>query len=172
MTQVRVTNWIEDIRNYMRDKPRLNTLLADEETHNTTATLCIELAIDYINSTPPIGVSTITTSVSGNITLITYPTNMRQILLEACIVEILKSVIFLRSRNRLPYSTGSVSVNEQEGPLASYLQLLQMLQSSVELKLRRFKLAANMEQIMDSGGGLGSDYSFFYNYDTWNYEGA
>lgn len=173
-----MSNFIEDIKNYMRDKPQLNRLLAAQETHDSTYSLCIEHAIDLWNGTPPLTVSTISVTTSGaviinntsyDIKIISYSSSAKGLLLEGSCIEILKSVLLLRNRNNLSYSDGNISVQEEVGPIEGYFRMLQLFISQYERKLRDYKLAENMNQLLGTAGGLGTDYSWFPNYDIWNY---
>jgi hypothetical protein len=93
-----------------------------------------------------------------------YPMAAKPLLLTGTVVEILKSVLLLRNRNRLPYSDGAVAVQTEEGPIAGYFQMLQMFQQEFNTGLVRVKQEANLAQLMVSEGLLGSDYSYYY---TW-----
>lgn len=185
---IRLTSFIDEVKNYMRDKPDLNRMLSAQETHDATIALCIDTAVSLWNSTPPIDVSTISVTTTGamvsgydeeteqygliarQMKIIRYPSNAKGMLLEATIVEILKSVLLLRMRNRLMYSDGSVGVQEEEGPIQGYTQMLDFMYKDLQRRIYAYKHAANLNQLLDSVGGIGSDYSFIPIFtNSWNY---
>lgn len=166
---IRLTSFVEEVRNFMRDKPQLNRLLADKETFDSTISICIDHAIDFWNATPPDTVLTISRTASGvniggvptQITIINYPSNCKSLLVKLTIGNILQSVLLLRNRNRMAYSDGGTNVDEESGPISGYSQLLPFYTSEIERQIIRIKMAKNMSQLLDSTGGLGSDYSWF-----------
>lgn len=175
---IALTNMIDQVRTFMRDRAEINRLLSGVETQDRTISLCLDQAIDLWNGFPPFGVATISVTISGGLSytdeygataramkLITYPANAKALLLQGTILEILKSVVLGRSRNSLAYSDGGVTVQDEELPLQNYLRYIQLTEGQYTQRLQYFKQATNVEQLFDTQGGIGSDYSYYYIYE-------
>ena len=153
----------------MRDKAQLNKLLAGEETHDNTIRVCIDVATSKWNMLPPIGVLTTSIAVSGTdangvtVRTITIPSNMDGVFMEGVILEILKSVLLLKSRNIMSYSDGGLQVDEDSRSFQADLQMIQLLSNEYQTLLRGYKTSYNIASIMGTSGGIGSDYSLLGN---------
>ena len=99
-TQLLETTFIARVRRYMRDYPAVNRLIAGEETKDSMISLAIAEAASFWNAYPPIGVSTISITVSGEtvdedgeiveVKQINIPPEVEHLLLTGTIIEILK----------------------------------------------------------------------------------
>lgn len=161
---------ILSIRNFMRDKPELNRLIAGHETTDQTILVCMESAADEWNSTPPTGISTITITSSGTdvtgreLKIVGIPTNLKWLFLEKVMCKILLSVLLLRARNILSYTDNGVQVADEQGTYQAEIGLLQMMEQKTNTQFSRHLMAQNMNQLLGTDGGLGSAYTWYQDF--------
>jgi hypothetical protein len=137
------TEFLGKIRTYIRDSAALNALLDGKETSDTEMELCLELALDDFNTSPPL---------IGNFTLENHPS--QSLILVATIYWILQSAGILQSRNQLEYSSGGITVRTSDKtPL--YQSWIAIFMQSYEAKKANLKKSLNAEQAY---GGISSEY--------------
>lgn len=141
------SNFVPEVREYIRDFPELNRLISGEESSNRLIEYCAHLAVDEYNTTPPLT----TYEISA------FPS--RVVLLHLTIIHILHSVGILHSRNRFSYSDGGFSV-ETEQQDALYQRWIQLMRSQVQPLIEKQKIALNIER--GWGAGLGSEYGWIH----------
>jgi hypothetical protein len=159
----RVTDLIYEVRLFMRDHAELNRLISDVESLDESINLAAEQVCDIWNSLPPFGISTLTIAASGDVNVVAVPTEAKYIFVLGASIQVMKSVLFLRARNRLAYNDGNISVDDQGNVFQGYMTLLGMYQQEFESRLRNYKAAKNVSLFMnDVRGSLGSDYAYLY----------
>lgn len=92
-----------ELRDFIRDKADLNTLIGELETGDTALAAAIDDAIDDWNNTPPL---------IARHTIDTFPS--KSLLKIGGTVQVLKSVGMQMSRNHLTYSDGGISIEKDE----------------------------------------------------------
>lgn len=159
MAELLRSEFIENIRDWMRDKDTVNRLLAGEESHDNTIILCIQNAMYDWNSVPPTSILVISSTASGATDqLLNIPDNTIALYMDFVVIRLLTSILFARMRNRLSYADGNVTVDDEGSQIQGYIQLLQMLKGEGKEKLVNIKTAANLGQLMNSPG-IPSEYS-------------
>lgn len=143
--------FVSEVRMYLRDFPELNRLIDGEETSDRMIAWAVIDTLDDINNTPPF---------VGNYTCSNFP--YRSLLLRGTVVAILESVGLLQTRNQLNYSDGGIQVGvSDKAPML--MQWINMLKSSYEQKLQRWKISTNITQAF-GGDSVMSDYYFLGGY--------
>ncbi len=142
-------NFVQEVRDFMRDFPQLNRLNSGEETSNRLIKYCVYLALDEFNTTPPL----------SGLQVSDFPS--RTILLALTVIYVLTSVSLLKSRNRLRYNDGGFSV-DTESQEDSYRNMIGFLRQTAasEAKISRLKIALNIEGGWDAG--VGSEYGWIH----------
>tara|TARA_Y100001938_G_C7915322_1_gene341671 strand:- start:197 stop:667 length:471 start_codon:yes stop_codon:yes gene_type:complete len=146
-TSPTMSQFISEIRGYVRDFPELNRLISGEESSDRMVEYCTCLAIDEWNTTPPL----------SNVGISDFPS--RFILLQLTLCHLLTSVGILKSRNRFAYSDGGFSV-ETEGQDDRYVRWIQLIRSQLEPKILRLKIAKNISE--GYGASVGSEYGWIH----------
>jgi len=150
----------EFVRLYIRDREPYNTLLDGKETGDQLVELCIALAIDEFNTTPPL---------IGTYTFQSFPSSW--LLLYGTVVEILTSAGILQSRNQLNYSDGGITVSvSDKAPL--YQSWINRMSGMYEMRKKAIKTQLNLDQ---AWGGVQSEYwtvayggGLYYNFATFD----
>ena len=143
--------FVSEVRMYLRDFPELNRLIDGEETSDRMIAWAVIDTLDDINNTPPF---------VGNYTCSNFP--YRSLLLRGTVVAILESVGLLQTRNQLNYSDGGIQVGvSDKAPML--MQWINMLKSSYEQKLQKWKISTNITQAF-GGDSVMSDYYFLGGY--------
>ena len=62
----------------------------------------------------------------------------------------------------------SPDYHEYDATQVGNVSFMRELKQHYEMSKRNYKMAANMNQVMDAGGGLGSDYSWYPDYSNWS----
>lgn len=135
--------FLEKVRLYIRDSAALNALLDGKETSDTEMDLCLELALDDFNTSPPL---------IGNFTLENHPS--QSLVLLSTIYWILQSAGILQSRNQLEYSSGGITVRSSD-KTQLYQSWIAIFLQSFEAKKANLKKSLNAEQAY---GGISSEY--------------
>jgi len=150
-TQLDINKLEHLVRVFIRDYPVLNRLLNDIETSPQTIKLCILMAVDDFNVTPP-PLSIYSVDNFPSLSILMYGT----------IANILDSVAIVDNRNMLSYSDGSVSQSPADkGRLvASQSKYWRQLYEQQKLK---FKHAANLNSIWGSGVETPLTDTYLYN---------
>lgn len=138
------TEFLGKVRSYIRDTPALNALLDGKETSDAEMELCLELALDDFNTSPPL---------IGNFPIESHPS--QSLMMIATVYWILQSAGILQSRNQLEYSSGGITVRTSDKtPL--YQSWIAIFMQSYEAKKANLKKSINAEQAY---GGISSEYS-------------
>jgi hypothetical protein len=133
--------FVQIIRDYTRDHPELNRLIAGQETGNRMIAWCVLDAVSRFNGTPQI----------TGFTLDELLQRQQQHLMVRLTVEtILESVGLLQTRNHINYSNGgiNVGVNDKTPMIMNWLQYYK---SYTQQLLQRVKVAINIESILGAG---------------------
>lgn len=149
--------FIVTLREYLRDRPELNRLIAGEESSDRFLLFAAGAAIKRFNGTPP-------ATHYGLDSLIQL--EQLDILIQLAVIVTLESVMLLQARNQLSYSTGgtSVAVNDKAG---LYLKLLQYFRAVADQELLRRKVALNLLSILGDVG-VHSEYALLHSsYTPW-----
>ena len=144
-TNKSLRDWVAFTRDYMRDYPQLNRLIAGEETNDRMIAFALMFTVDKFNITPPL------------IPFASIETVPPYLLLKGTTNHILYSAGILYARNQLDYSAGGVSVaHSNKTPL--YQAWIQMQESEWHQMTKAFKISKNIEEAY--GHGVQSEYLF------------
>jgi hypothetical protein len=138
------------VRELLRDRADVNSLLDGVETSDTIIGMCIELAADDFTNTPPL---------IGRYTADRVPAN---ILVLGTLIWVLRSAGFLQSRNQLDYSDGGISIRVSDKTSLYQSWIAQMMQE-YEAKKLSHKKAVNASYAY---GGIHSEYVYYAYYGT------
>lgn len=143
-------NFVKMVRQFMRDQPQLNRLVAGEESNDRQILWAILDALSDFNGTPPL---------IGNFDLDTLiARNQQYLLLRMTVCSLIESVGLLQTRNQFNYNNGnfSVAVNDKT-PLL--LQWLQLFRANIEQRKVQVKVSWNIEALLDKcDPGVHSEY--------------
>lgn len=151
--RLQLDSFVNVVREYMRDYPELNRLIAGVESSNRQIVWAILDTLDDFNTTPPF-----TTFSLSN-----FPS--RSLLLRGVVCTLLESIGLLQTRNHLQFSDGglTVGINDKTPFLQSWIGLLK---ASYEDKKLKIKVGINIESAW--GGGIHSEFRFINNfYGEW-----
>ena len=140
-----MSQFVSEVRAYIRDFPELNRLISGEESSDRMIEYCVWLAIDEWNTTPPLSGSNISN----------FPS--RVILLQLTMCHLLSSVGVLKSRNRFSYNDSGFSV-QTDAQDDRYIRWIGLLRSQVNQRVTQLKVALNVAG--GYGAGLSSDYGW------------
>ena len=142
----RVGEYVQVVRNFMRDHAHLNRLLKDVETGDRLLAWAVVDALDDINNEPPVDLT---------FALATFP--FPGLLVRGAVITALESVGVLQTRNRVNYSDGGIrlSVSDKAQEIMAWLSLFK---NSYERKKARWKVSRNISRAMNSGDGVYSEY--------------
>ena len=146
-----IEEYVQIIRNYLRDFPQLNRLIRGEETSNRMIAWAVVDALDDINNSPPL---------ISHYQLSTFP--YPGLLWRGAVITILESVGLLQTRNQLSYADGGirVSVSDKTPLIQAWLGIFR---GNYEAKKSRWKIAQNIDAAL-GGTGLHSEYWFISGY--------
>lgn len=137
-------DFIRKTREKMRDYPQLNTLIEGEETPDAMILHELERRLDHINSTPP------------PTELYLVVNTPEAILMDGVISGLLESAALLYARNDLAFSTGGVSV--QQNQYQTYMSMSQMLYQRYFTEMKQFKVARNHQLAVDASSVVHSEW--------------
>lgn len=135
--------FLSKVRSYIRDSAALNALLDGVETSDAEMELCLDLAVDDFNTSPPL---------IGTFSAESHPS--QSLLLIATVYWILQSAGILQSRNQLEYSSGGITVRSSD-KTQLYQSWIAIFMQSYEAKKAALKKTLNAEQAY---GGVSSEY--------------
>jgi hypothetical protein len=141
--------FVQVVREFLRDHPELNRLIAGQETNNRMIAWSILDAISLFNGTPHL------TSYSLDELM---AINQQYLLVRLTTCTILESVGLLQTRNHINYSDGglNVGVNDKTPLIMNWLQYFR---ASTMQMLQRTKVALNMSSILGpTNVGVHSEY--------------
>ncbi len=137
------------LRRFVRDYPELNRLLRAQEHSLEDIDLALDLTVaEYNAKLPPI----------GDVTIDTYPNLW--LLLHGGAVHLIRSAGILQARNRLPYSSGGISVRMFD-KTEIYMQWVREFIQDYSHTLSESKLSVNLQ------GGWGGVHSAYWPTGWW-----
>ena len=130
--------FVQIVRNYLRDHPELNRLVAGEETSDRMVAWCVLDALSNFNGQTPITRYTLEDLIDKQ---------QQHLLLRMTVECVIESVGLLQTRNHINYSDGglNVGVNDKTPLLMNWLQYYR---SFTEQRLQKVKVALNIESIL------------------------
>lgn len=140
---MRLAQYVQMTRAFMRDYAELNRLIVGEEHSDRLIAWAVLDALNDINTTPPL----------QSFTLDSFPSV--HLLLRGTVISLLESIGLLQTRNHLTFSDGGiqVGVSDKTPLIQSWIQLFR---NSYEEKKQRLLIALNIENAW--GGGVSSEY--------------
>ena len=141
--------FVQVVREYLRDHPELNRLIAGQETNNRLLAWSILDAVSLFNGTPHL------TNYSLDELL---AMNQHYLMVRLAATTVLESVGLLQTRNHINYSDGglNVGVNDKTPLIMNWLQYFR---ASTMQQLQRVKVALNIGGILGpSNVGVHSEY--------------
>jgi len=126
----------------MRDHPALNRLTSKEETSPRLIAFCIMMALSEINATPPL----------TTLSLVQVPAYL---MILASVITVLESVILLKTRNKLEFNDGNVTISRENPQLIA--SMIQLFRSMFDRKLKDYKIAKSIDDALSGGGGVFSE---------------
>lgn len=123
---------VAELRNFIRDKPELNTLV-ENETDDSGLAAAIEDAVDDYNNTLPL---------VREYTIDNFPS--KSLLKIGATIWVLKSAGMMMSRNHLTYSDGGISIEKDE-KTQLYQSWLDRFEPEWERKKVSLKMVINLQ---------------------------
>src|SRR4051812_21877968 len=108
---------LEEVQEFIRDKPELNRLLSDQEFNPSVIKVAMDLAISAYNMMPPISL----------VNIVTFPS--RALLMEGTLAKLYRGQAALKARNTMNYSDGGLQIPVEE-QFPYYFQLAEMFEQS------------------------------------------
>lgn len=143
----RFSNFVQEVRLFVRDYPELNRLLRGVESSDRMVACAVLDAVDEFNGTPQ------HTNMSLEELL---DIHQGFLIKRMAVIALLESVALLQTRNHLNYSDGGLNVGvNDKGPML--LNWVQYFRGSVEQKLQRTKVQLNIQGVFGSSG-VSSEY--------------
>ena len=133
--------FVQIVRDYTRDHPELNRLIAGQETGNRMIAWCTLDALSRFNGTPNITAYSLEDLMARS---------QQHLMVRLTVETILESVGLLQTRNHINYSNGgiNVGVNDKTSMIMNWLQYYK---SYTQQLLQRVKVAMNIEGILGVG---------------------
>ena len=141
--QIYLSEIIERVRRFMRDRPVLNRLIAGFESSDEDIMQAIDECISDFNHTPPF---------IGKYDYCNPPPLV--LLIYGTVVFLLESKGLLESRNNLPFNDGGLSVGADKDQRTQ--SWLSHFNNKYEIKKENWKKSVNIE--MSFGISLSSEY--------------
>ncbi len=136
-----MTSFVQVVRQYLRDHPMLNRLVAGEESSDRIIQWSVLDAIDDFNGTPPFTRFSLEDLLEKQ---------QSALLLRMTVISVMESVGLLQTRNHLNYSNGGVNVGvNDKTPLI--MQWLQYYKGFTDQRKQQVKVALNIESILGPG---------------------
>lgn len=149
--QQTLAEFVQEVRQFIRDFPELNRLVSGEETSDRMIAWAVIDTLDDINNTPPL---------IGTWRVENFP--YRHLLVRGTVITILESVGLLQTRNQLNFNDGGVNVAvSDKAPLI--MNWLSMFKTTYEDKKLKWKISKNISGAL-TGSGVASDYYFLGGY--------
>lgn len=142
---------ITDVRQFLRDQPEFNILLAAKEFTDDDITKAMEFAISEYNAMTPIT----TTELSA------FPNDW--LLLLGTTAHLLRSAAHLYARNHVSFQDGDTNL-QMDDKSQEYRQIADEHMRSWKTAAQKFKQARNME---NGYGSLSSGYSYIWPGRRW-----
>jgi hypothetical protein len=146
-------DFIERVREYLRDYPELNTLNEFHEHSDSLIESAIETALEDFSATPP--------RIGG---FLVYNFPHQSLLMDMVVVRLLISAVLLYSRNDINYQSGSMSVSLPQGQ--TYWQIAQNMKADYTNSMKELKASLNMERAVSAMGGVHSDYQTLHTHTS------
>ncbi len=152
--QERYRRAVECVRLYIRDKKELNRLLlGNHESGDNEIRMCLSMAIDDWNTTPP---------NLGKIDLKTHPA--KYLLLMCAVYHVIRGAIMWHAREHMPGSDGGTSADDH-AKFAEYTAWNEAQKADYEQKKGDLKASQNIAAALNEMG-VPSEYSWFSWYGT------
>jgi len=133
-----MTAFVQVVRQYLRDHPLLNRLVAGEESSDRIIQWAVLDAVEDFNGTPPF---------SGFQLEDLLAKHQGSLLLRMTVIVLLESVGLLQTRNHINYSNGGVNVGVND-KTPMIMNWLQYFKSTTEQRKQHVKVAMNIESIL------------------------
>jgi hypothetical protein len=130
--------FVQTVRQYTRDHPQLNRLIAGEESGDRMIQWAVLDAVDDFNGTPHFTSFSIEDLIQKN---------LRSLMLRMTVIALLESVGLLQTRNHINYSNGGVNVGVND-KTPMIMQWLQYYKGFTEQRKQQVKVAINIESIL------------------------
>lgn len=140
--------FVQVVRDYTRDHPELNRLIAGQESNDRLIAWAVLDALSIFNGTPHLTGLSLEDLLSRN---------QHALMLRLTVITLLESVGLLQTRNHINYSNGGLNVGvNDKTPLI--LQWLQYYRATTQQMMGRVKVALNIEGILGpSNSGVHSE---------------
>jgi hypothetical protein len=141
--------FVQMAREYMRDLPEVNRIIAGEESSDRQIAWAVMDAISKFNGTPHFTQMSLVDLLGRNQTFL---------LLRLTVCNVIESVGLLQTRNHIDYATGGsrVAVNNKTPLLMEWLRYFR---ASADQELTRAKVAINIGDMLGNHpSGLHSEY--------------
>ena len=148
MAQLQGIEWMSDnmksfvqvTRDFVRDHPELNRLIAEKESNDRFIAWAVLDAISKFNGTPHFTFLSLDDLLAKQ---------QQHLLLRLTVITLLESVGQLQTRNHINYSDGGINVGvSDKTPLI--MQWLKYFNTTVDQLMQRAKVAINIEGILGS----------------------
>ena len=137
------------LRRFVRDYPELNRLLRQQEHTPEDLDLALDLTVaEYNAKSPPL----------AEVTIDSYPNLW--LLLHGGAIHLIRSAGIMQARNRLPYSSGGISVRMFD-KTEIYMQWVREFIADYSHTLTESKIATNLQ------GGWGGVHSAYWPTGWW-----
>ena len=133
---------VSAVRAFMRDHPALNRLTSKEETSPRLIAFCVMMALSEINATPPL--------TSWSLSVVPA-----YLMILSSVVTVLESVVLLKTRNKLQFSDGGVTISRENPELIA--SMISLFRSTLDRKLKDYKIARSIDDALTGGGGVFSE---------------
>lgn len=136
-------SFIRLVREYQRDQPVLNRLIAGEESSDRQIAWAIVSALSYFNGCPPlIGRSSLEDLLNRDQT---------DLLLRLTVMRLLEGIALLQTRNMINASAGGTAIGiNDKAPLL--MRFIEMYRGGTEQMVLRVKVAMNITNAMGLPG--------------------
>ncbi len=135
-----MASFVQVVRDFTRDHPELNRLIAGQESNDRLIAWAVLDAISLFNGTPHFTNLSLEDLLSRN---------QHSLMLRLTTITLLESVGLLQTRNHINYSNGGLNVGvNDKTPLI--LQWLQYFRATTMQMMERTKVALNIEGILGS----------------------
>jgi len=143
---------IQLIRVILRDHPELNRLTENLEHSDGDIRIAIARAVSAYNSVPPL---------LQSVSVQSFPSP--EMLVVGALAYVIESTLFLRVRNHLPYTDGSISLDTENVPI--YSALRDSMMRDYREWIPGFKISLNLSNGLGlDPSGLHSEYFFLSGY--------
>lgn len=145
---------VERVRAFMRDHVELNRLVEDFESSDRDLFLGITMAIDDINSTPPMLTKSLDQMMASG---------WGSLLVIGSVLNVLRSVTLVYIRNNLSFNDGGLMTGGLSAKAPEIQDWIARNEGRYENLKQKVKVAANLSEMMGGGPlGLPSEYTLVH----------